>query len=94
MLFVVSSLGGAVTDARFDSLLDMRTQAEHGDAVGEGVDQILTAEQVASILQVKPCTVGDWARRGVLPSFKLGKFRRFSRLSVMEFLAGKVSAQD
>ena len=32
---------------------------------------ILTAEQVARLLQVRPCTVADWARRGIFPSYKL-----------------------
>lgn len=53
----------------------------------EDQDELLDAEQVAAILKVRPCTVGDWARRGILPSFKLGKFRRFSRAAILGFLA-------
>lgn len=47
---------------------------------------VLTAEQVALILQVRPCTVADWARRGLIPSYKLGKFRRYSRHDVLAWV--------
>lgn len=38
---------------------------------------LMTAEQVAALLLLPVSTVKDYARRGVLPSIKLGKHRRF-----------------
>ncbi len=42
----------------------------------------MTAEQVAALLLLPASTVKDYARRGVLPSIKLGKHRRFVRSQV------------
>jgi len=56
-------------------------------------DDILTAEQVAVILQVRPCTVADWARRGIIPSYKIGKFRRYSKKDVSAWVTGRRGAQ-
>lgn len=53
---------------------------------GEPRGDVLTAQQVAVILQVRPCTVADWARRGIIPSYKLGKFRRYSRSDVLAWV--------
>ncbi|HTR90047.1 MAG TPA: helix-turn-helix domain-containing protein [Solirubrobacteraceae bacterium] len=43
----------------------------------------MTADQVATLLLVPISTVMDYARRGVLPSIKLGKHRRFVRSQVV-----------
>jgi len=40
---------------------------------------LLTPDEVAALLSVPVSTVRDWARRGVLPSRKLGRHRRFLR---------------
>ena len=45
-------------------------------------DDILSAAQVAELLQLRRSTVEDYARRGLLPSIKLGRFRRFVRADV------------
>lgn len=45
-------------------------------------DDILNAAQVAELLQLRRSTVEDYARRGLLPSIKLGRFRRFVRADV------------
>jgi excisionase family DNA binding protein len=44
--------------------------------------ELLTATQVAELLQMKRTTVEDYARRGLLPSLKLGRHRRFVRSDV------------
>lgn len=44
--------------------------------------EILSAEQVAELLLLKPSTVMDYARRGLLPSILLGRHRRFLRADV------------
>jgi excisionase family DNA binding protein len=43
------------------------------------LEELMTAGQVAALLMLPVSTVKDYARRGVLPSIKLGKHRRFVR---------------
>jgi excisionase family DNA binding protein len=50
------------------------------------LDELMTAEQVAALLVLPVSTVKDYARRGVLPSIKLGKHRRFVRSAVQTAL--------
>ena len=50
-------------------------------------EDILNAAEVAELLQLRQSTVEDYARRGVLPSIKLGRFRRFVRGDVDAELA-------
>lgn len=54
--------------------------AELPDLLGE----ILTSEQVAQLLGMRRSTVEDYARRGVLPSIKLGRHRRYLRSDVLK----------
>jgi excisionase family DNA binding protein len=49
--------------------------------------ELMTAQQVAEILQLRTSTVEDYARRGVLPSIKLGRHRRFVRSRVERAVA-------
>jgi excisionase family DNA binding protein len=60
---------------------------EHGtaaDAAGiDRLDELMTAEQLAALLVVRKSTVEDYARRGLLPSLKLGRHRRFVRSDVI-----------
>ena len=46
------------------------------------LSELMTADQVAEMLQMKRTTVEDYARRGLLPSLKLGRHRRFVRSDV------------
>lgn len=52
--------------------------------LGSGLTRadLLTPDEVAALLSVPVSTVRDWARRGVLPSRKLGRHRRFLRTEV------------
>ena len=43
------------------------------------LDELMTSNQVAALLQMRPSTIEDYARRGVLPSVKVGRHRRFLR---------------
>jgi excisionase family DNA binding protein len=52
---------------------------EPPDLLGE----ILTSEQVAQLLAMRRSTVEDYARRGVLPSIKVGRHRRYLRSDVV-----------
>ena len=44
--------------------------------------ELMTSGQIAELLQLKRSTVEDYARRGLLPSIKLGRHRRFLRSDV------------
>jgi excisionase family DNA binding protein len=50
----------------------------------DGVDELLTADEVAELLHITRSTVSDYARRGVLPSIKLGRHRRLVRSDVAD----------
>jgi excisionase family DNA binding protein len=45
-------------------------------------DQLLTAEEVARLLQVRTSWLYDAARRGAIPHVRLGRYVRFRRDSV------------
>ena len=55
---------------------------------GSLLAEVMTAPQIAGLLQVPVSTVEDYARRRVLPSLKLGRHRRFIRSEVENALAG------
>lgn len=42
-------------------------------------DDVLTVREVAALLKLSPRTVGEYGARGVLPSVKIGRHRRFSK---------------
>jgi excisionase family DNA binding protein len=48
------------------------------------LDELMTAQQLADLLLVRKSTVEDYARRGLLPSLKLGRHRRFIRSDVID----------
>jgi excisionase family DNA binding protein len=48
------------------------------------LDELLTADEVAELRHIPSSTVSDYARRGVLPSIKLGRHRRFLRSDVAD----------
>jgi excisionase family DNA binding protein len=63
--------------------------------VGRSVlDELLTARQVASIFQLKVSTVEEYARRGVLPSVKVGRHRRFIRSQLEDALSALVDLRS
>ena len=49
--------------------------------------EILTPEQVASLLQIHPKTVYKLVRRGLLPGMKIGGVWRFSKSEILEMVA-------
>ncbi len=48
---------------------------------------VLTAEQVAAYLHVRPVTIYRWCREGRLPCIKLGRVWRIQRAALDDFLA-------
>jgi excisionase family DNA binding protein len=53
-------------------------------------DDVLTARDVALLLHAPVSTVEDWARRGILPSVKIGKRRLYIREQIETALIGQV----
>ena len=49
---------------------------------GTVLDELMTATDIANLLQIRVSTIEDYARRGILPSLKLGRHRRFVRSQV------------
>lgn len=45
-------------------------------------DDVMTARDVARLLHAPVSTVEDWARRGILPSVKIGRRRIFIRHNI------------
>jgi excisionase family DNA binding protein len=56
--------------------------------------RLLTTREVADIFHVAPGTVLAWARRGLIPSIKVGrKIRRFDRKLVVALLGERLGAE-
>ncbi|MFC2131844.1 helix-turn-helix domain-containing protein [Bacteroidota bacterium] len=49
------------------------------------IDDILTLEEVAKYLRMKPQTIYTWAQNGKIPAAKLGKEWRFSKRILEEW---------
>jgi excisionase family DNA binding protein len=47
---------------------------------------VLTAREVAELLHVPRSTIEDWARRGVIPSRKMGRRRLYLRPNIEALL--------
>ncbi len=56
-------------------------------------DDVMTARDVARLLHAPVSTVEDWARRGILPSVKIGRRRLYIRQNIEIALAGQ-SVED
>jgi excisionase family DNA binding protein len=57
-----------------------RGNAQDARVEGPGpslLDELMTSSQVAELLQLRLSTVEAYARRGLLPSVKVGRHRRF-----------------
>jgi excisionase family DNA binding protein len=55
-------------------------------------DDVMTARDVALLLHAPISTVEDWARRGILPSVKVGRRRLYIRQSIEAVLTEERSA--
>jgi excisionase family DNA binding protein len=58
------------------------------------LDELMTAQEVADLLRLRLSTVESYARRGLLPSIKVGRHRRFIRSQVEQALRDLVEAQS
>jgi excisionase family DNA binding protein len=55
---------------------------------------VMTAGEVAELLRVPCSTVEDWARRGILPSRKIGRRRLYLRPRIEALLLEDESPRD
>lgn len=69
-----------LTSQEGQKLLHERT----GSANGENT--LLTVDEVAKFLRLKPETIRSMARRGDLPAIKLGRVWRFKKSSIIQLL--------
>lgn len=51
------------------------------------MDQLLTAADIAAMLRVPKTWVYEQARKGLIPTVELGRYRRFRRAAVEEWIA-------
>lgn len=58
------------------------------------LNELMTAQEVAGLLQMRVSTIEAYARRGLLPSLKVGRHRRFLRFQVEQALRELVEAQS
>jgi len=56
------------------------------DRVPDVLGEILTAQQLAEMLRMQRSTIEDYGRRGVIPSIKLGRHRRYVRSDVVALI--------
>lgn len=57
-------------------------------------DDVMTAREVARLLHSPVSTVEDWARRGILPSRKIGKHRLYIRQQIEAVLFEQPAQQS
>jgi excisionase family DNA binding protein len=77
-----------VSDAMATQLERPTGQNGDPDDVGRSLlDELMTPSQIAALLQMRLSTIESYARRGLLPSVKVGRHRRFIRSEVERALA-------
>lgn len=56
-------------------------------------DEMLTIEDVAAYLKLKPQTIYKWAQTGKIPGAKFGKEWRFRRSAIEQWIDHQISSQ-
>jgi excisionase family DNA binding protein len=64
----------------------VRIENSHARRRYATADDVLTVNQVAPLFKLSPRTVSEYGARGVLPSVKIGRHRRFSRRRLEDLL--------
>jgi excisionase family DNA binding protein len=65
--------------------------SEDADPGASLLDELMTAQEVAALFRLRLSTVEGYARRGLLPSLKVGRHRRFLRSQVEAALRAMAS---
>lgn len=55
----------------------------------DNIPKLLTVKEIADMFLIPESTIGDYGRRGVIPSIKIGYKRRFVPEDVAEWLRRK-----
>jgi excisionase family DNA binding protein len=58
-------------------------------AVGDVTDRLLTAAEIAELLNVPERWIRERTRSGLIPSVPLGRYRRYRREAVIEWIAAQ-----
>ena len=58
----------------------------------ERLAEVLTVDEVAEVLRVNPKTVYGLAKKGLLPSFRVGRVMRWRRSEVNRFMSQPISS--
>ena len=51
------------------------------------MQKLLTPQQVAELLEVKPSTIYQWTHQGFIPHVKIGRMVRYRKETIIKFLA-------
>lgn len=60
---------------------------------GEG-ERLLTVNDVAALLQLRPSTIYSWAQEGSIPSLKIGRAIRFRTSDIDAWLDRSLRGED
>jgi excisionase family DNA binding protein len=66
----------------------MSSRADAWHARPLAAEDVMTASEVAALIRVPKSTLEDWARRGVIPSRKIGRRRLYVRQAIQQLLIG------
>jgi excisionase family DNA binding protein len=70
-----------------------RMSAQPSASFDGGADELLTVEEAAAILKVKPSTIRHWVREGRMPCYRLGpRATRFTRELLRQFVERSLAA--
>ena len=71
-----------------EGLISYDIQGEDRESTNSSISNgtLLTVDEVAKILRLKPETIRSMARRGDLPAIKLGRVWRFRSSSITQIL--------
>ena len=53
------------------------------------LDDIITIDEVCSILKMSKRSIYDWCKQGIIPAFKIGSTWRFSRIDLDDWIEKK-----
>ena len=65
---------------------EAQTRRSPAEAPRHAIDELLTVEQAAAILQLSPKTLKDWLRAGKLPGCKVGRLGRVKPADLEAFI--------
>ena len=55
----------------------------------DNLHDIITIDEVCSILKMSKRSIYDWCKKGIIPAFKIGNTWRFSRVDLDDWIEKK-----